>query len=179
MDSQVKKGKALCLNEDSCLQSGIFEDGLMEDDEKEKYEQMRREDIDDGEEGEGVESSGSNIVDAFSEVDPVLRRQVSMEVNEEARKEEKMQDVIANSKLVQYSNQGGSTFRMEKKQSSTKKRKSPSKQQATKNDNGYRIVPFCLANMEILLRKGQNLDRKEMGVQTESVNWYLMIKKEN
>lgn len=48
------------------------------------------------------ENSDSNLLDALS-ADEKLKKEVSIEVDEEMRKEDRMQEVIENSKEIQYS----------------------------------------------------------------------------
>jgi hypothetical protein len=55
-------------------------------------------------ESEAKENSESNLVDALS-ADEQLKREVSIEVDEEMRKEERINEVYRNSKEIQYSDQ--------------------------------------------------------------------------
>lgn len=61
-------------------------------------------DSEESDESEIKENSESNLVDALS-ADEKLKREVSIEVDEEMRKEERINEVYRNSKEIQYSDQ--------------------------------------------------------------------------
>eukprot|EP00347_Sterkiella_histriomuscorum_P012889 403366830 len=110
---------------------------------------------------------GSNLMDAL-DGDPELKRQISDEVNKQYMLELKMEEVQANSKEVQYSK---ASSRVDEQEFIIKKGKIL---QSAKIQ-----VPFALRNMERILHRGYNLDKKDAGIQTEKINWYQMIQKEN
>ena len=119
---------------------------------------------------ERTDSSNDDLFEALSG-DEDLKRQISEEVNEEFRREELLQDIIDNSKEVQYSVQGSNkdepveTFRIK---SVSPKTKSPS------SIDKHKAVPLTMAYMERIMTKLQasasSLSRrvpsKDRGIQT-------------
>ena len=109
-------------------------------------------------------NSESNLIDALSGTS-TMKKEVSIEVNEEIRREEHLQEVIDNSKEVQYSDQITmrepltgkksliSYIQQNTRRKSIEKRRSQSPDLVIQENQKKKIIPITMAYMERIMTK--------------------------